>query len=81
MPRMTGVDCLRALKGQEKTRSIPIIMYTGAPHLEYEKQTLGLGADYFMTKANGFEDLCNDINQVLTSIGAKLKSSAGEMNM
>ena len=68
MPRMNGIDCLRALKGQEKTRSIPIIMYTTSGDREEEKVTLMLGADHYMKKTNSFADLCQELKAVLTLV-------------
>ena len=76
MPRMTGLDCLRALKDQEKTKSIPVIMYTMGAHPDIEEVTLTLGADHYMKKANSFSDLCNDLTKVLASLEEKITGSA-----
>ena len=37
MPGLNGVDCLRVLKGQENTKSIPVVMYTTSGDREEEK--------------------------------------------
>lgn len=68
MPRMTGIECLRALKGQEKTRSIPIIMYTTSGDARDRNITAMLGADHFMRKPNSFDDLCLELKGVLTLV-------------
>jgi CheY-like chemotaxis protein len=73
MPRMTGVDCLRALKGREKTRSIPVVMYTTSGDAEDKNVTLMLGADHFMTKPNSFDDLCIELKRVLNLIENKYR--------
>lgn len=57
MPGMTGLDCLRALKSQEKTRSIPVVMYTTSRDADDKNVAYRLGANYFITKPNSFDDL------------------------
>lgn len=73
MPRMSGPDCLRALKDHEKTRSIPVVMYTTQGHPDEEEITLTLGADYYVKKANAFEDMCRDLVDILALIENKMK--------
>lgn len=68
MPRKTGVQCLRALKANVKTRSIPVIMYTMSGDLEDEKVALLSGADHYMKKTAGFEHLCREVKRLLTIV-------------
>lgn len=75
MPRMTGLDCLRALKSQERTRSIPVIMYTTSGDREHEKVVLMLGADYYLQKVTSFDFLCNELKRLLALVENKIKRS------
>lgn len=74
MPRKTGVQCLRALKADVKTRSIPVIMYTMSANLEEEKVALLLGADHYMKKTASFEHLCMEVKRLLTMVENQTKS-------
>lgn len=68
MPRKTGVQCLRALKADVKTRSIPVVMYTTSGDREEEKVALLLGADHYMKKTVNFEQLCTEIKRLLAMV-------------
>jgi CheY-like chemotaxis protein len=72
MPRVTGVQCLRALKANEKTRMIPVIMYTTSGDREEEKVALLLGADHYMKKTTSFNQLCSEIKRLLTIVETQI---------
>lgn len=73
MPRMAGIECLRALKRQAKTKSIPVIMYTTSGDREDEKVTLLLGADYYLQKTTNFNFLCSELKRLLTLVENKIR--------
>jgi CheY-like chemotaxis protein len=73
MPRMNGVECLKKIKANSKTRSIPIIMYTTSGDREQEKTVLLLGADHYMRKTTSFSTLCSELDRLLLLIAKKLK--------
>ena len=50
MPKMDGLDVCRRLKGNEKTRLIPIVMLTGRDYVEDKIEGLITGADDYITK-------------------------------
>ena len=78
MPRKTGVQCLRALKANNKTRSIPVIMYTTSGDREEEKVALLLGADHYMKKTVSFDHLCSEIQRLLGMVENQ-KKNPGEL--
>ena len=78
MPRKTGLQCLRALKADGKTRSIPIIMYTTSGDREEEKVALLLGADHYMKKTASFDQLCDEIQRLLAMVENQ-KKNPGEL--
>jgi two-component system, cell cycle response regulator DivK len=50
MPRMDGIQAIGELKGQRRTRHIPIILLTGFPERAINEGGLEAGADVFLTK-------------------------------
>ena len=56
MPIMDGFDLLKAIKGNDKTSSIPIIITTGAGNMETKEQIIRMGADDFVAKPFSEED-------------------------
>lgn len=78
MPRMTGVQCLRALKADARLRTIPVIMYTTSGDREEEKVALLLGADHYMKKTANFRELCAEIQRLLSMV-ERQKSQPGQL--
>ena len=68
MPRMNGVQCLKELKGMDRTSSIPVIMYTTSGNRSHEEHILKLGADYYMRKTNSFHELCSELKRLLSTV-------------
>jgi type IV pilus assembly protein PilB len=50
MPRMTGIELLKRLRGDLSTCQIPVVVLTVEGSVETEVQALGLGADDYLTK-------------------------------
>lgn len=65
MPKLNGLDCLRALKSNKRTQRIPVIIYTTSVDREHEKVALMLGADHCVKKMTNFTDLCAEVNRLL----------------
>lgn len=57
LPGMDGCQVLSSLKGNPRTRAIPVIMLTAIPSYETESACLRLGASNVLTKPCSFEDL------------------------
>lgn len=57
MPRMTGIDLIRALKSDESTRSIPVAVITSSDLPNDREDALNAGACAFLPKPIGFEAL------------------------
>jgi CheY-like chemotaxis protein len=71
MPRMNGLECLKQLKANSQWESIPTVMYTTSGDREQEKSVLAFGADYYMRKANGFEQLCTELDRLIVLINSR----------
>ena len=63
LPGMGGSQVLSNLKGNPRTRAIPVIMLTSIP--SYETECLRLGASNVLTKPCDFEDLATHIRVAL----------------
>ncbi|NIG57463.1 response regulator [Chitinophaga sp. Cy-1792] len=65
MPLMNGKECLTALKKIAHLKLTRIIMLTTSALKEDFRDSMDLGAQFFMTKPNSFTDLCENIKKVL----------------
>jgi DNA-binding response OmpR family regulator len=52
MPKLTGLEVLRALKGDPATRAIPVLILSNSSREQDVQEVLGLGADDYLVKAN-----------------------------
>ena len=65
MPRMSGLDVLRALKADPATATIPVIMVTAKTTDDDVLHGYQQGADYYITKPFTADQLLYGINLVL----------------
>jgi putative two-component system response regulator len=57
MPRMSGLEACRALKADERTRFVPVVLITALSAREDRIQGIAAGADDFLAKPVDFEEL------------------------
>ncbi|MBN9430453.1 MAG: response regulator, partial [Burkholderiales bacterium] len=50
MPRMNGVELVRALRARAETRDVPVIMITSRSSDKHRQLALEAGVDVFLTK-------------------------------
>ncbi len=65
MPRKTGFDCLMEIKGSDKLRNIPVIIFSTSYNPEIASSLYKNGANYYIRKPSGFPALKKVIHQVL----------------
>ena len=65
MPRMNGYEVLRVLKGDEKTRFIPVIMLTGLGEVENKVQGFDVGAEDYITKPFSLREVAARVRSLL----------------
>jgi putative two-component system response regulator len=65
MPRKSGFDLLAALKENEDTRDIPVIILTGNAENDLKRRGLDLGADDLLNKPVNMEDLTARVRSAL----------------
>lgn len=64
MPRMDGRDALRAIKNDEKLRSIPVIVFTTSKAEEDIVRSYNLGVNCFITKPVTYTGLVKVVTQL-----------------
>ncbi len=65
MPRMDGESFCRALRGDERLRSVPVIMLTVKQTTEEEIEALHFGVDDFLVKPFQADELLARVRAVL----------------
>lgn len=75
MPGMTGWQCLESLKKDERTKNIPIIMYSTSSALLDGKKAILRGAIGFYEKPSRFEWLKEFLEMVSVSSPGNLRST------
>ena len=68
MPEAKGTDICRTLKNEFKTQDIPIVIFSSLGDEELGKLAAQVGADGFLSKANGLEALGEKIDELVESI-------------
>jgi two-component system phosphate regulon response regulator PhoB len=69
MPKMSGIELVRALKGSPDTRSIPVILLSAKAQGADVRHGLEAGADDYVTKPFEPLDLIDRVNAVLLRNG------------
>ena len=71
LPGMTGWDAIIELKGDERTRHIPVLMLTGHVLKESQERAAEAGADGFIPKPCLPDELSREIRHALKSRGSR----------
>ena len=66
MPEATGTDICRTLKNEYGTQDIPIVLFSSLPDEELSKLAEQVGADGFLSKANGLEAMGEKIDELVS---------------
>ncbi len=65
MPILDGMAALSALKQEEKTRDIPVVIITGRAGNSTVVRGHALGADFFLEKPFGVEEVLSILSRLL----------------
>ena len=68
MPDAKGTDICRTLKNEYGTQDIPIVLFSSLNDEELGKLAEQVGADGFLSKANGLEALGEKVDELVSSI-------------
>jgi DNA-binding response OmpR family regulator len=50
MPRLSGLDVLARMRGDERWKGVPVIVLTAAGQEQHQRRSIELGANEFLTK-------------------------------
>ena len=64
MPRMDGLQVLERLKGDERTRTIPVVMLTSSREEKDLVESYKLGVNSYIVKPVDFEQFADTVSQV-----------------
>lgn len=64
MPRLNGLDVVRELKSDERTRPIPVVVMTSSNQSRDVAESYRLGVNGYVTKPIHFMDLADAISQI-----------------
>ena len=65
MPMGGGIKAFENLKDNTNTENIPVIFITAFPTVEIKKQVTDMGANGFISKPFGSEELLNKIRSII----------------
>ncbi|MEI8293583.1 MAG: response regulator [bacterium] len=77
LPGMTGLEVCRALKGDNETASIPVLMLTARSEVKDRVKGLELGADDYVTKPFSPKEVVLRVQGLLR----RLRTAAEEVNL
>jgi DNA-binding response OmpR family regulator len=66
MPKASGLEVLRALRADEETASIPVLMLTARASASDIEQGLAAGADDYIAKPFSPQELASRVQSILT---------------
>jgi two-component system, response regulator len=64
LPKMSGLEVLQALKGDERTRSIPVVIVTSSKEDPDIKAAYALGANSYVVKPVDFEAFADAVSKL-----------------
>ena len=76
MPGMDGFTVCEKLRNEAATAELPIIMLSGKAHQEAIQEGLQAGANRYLVKPTGLDELTRNINEVLGETAVKKKIEA-----
>ncbi|MBX7116942.1 MAG: response regulator [Myxococcaceae bacterium] len=68
MPEAKGTDICRTLKNEYNTQSIPIVLFSSLSEEELAKLAEQVGADGYLSKAQGLDALGEKVDELVESI-------------
>jgi CheY-like chemotaxis protein len=66
-PKMMGVEVLEQLRGDEKTKDIPVIVLTNSEDTQDIQRVMDLGATTYLVKSN--YELQDVVKRIKTTLG------------
>ena len=68
MPTLKGTDLCRVIKQAYATQDLPVVLYSGLEDEDLKKMAEQVGADGYLSKRHGLEQLAAKVNELFESI-------------
>lgn len=65
MPFINGKECLKHIKNIRQLQDVPVIIYSTTRSLQEKDEALQLGASFFLTKPDTFDELVSSLKEIL----------------
>lgn len=65
MPRLSGKECLAAIRQMPNLNNVAVIIYSTSSHIKDIEETKDLGANYFLSKTADLDRLSTILSDVL----------------
>ena len=68
MPKKNGKECLKEIRANAKTQTIPVIIYTTSLSKKDIDETFDKGASFFIRKPNSFRELTDLLQKSIAAV-------------
>lgn len=76
MPKLHGIDTLKAIKSHKRFDAIKIVIYSTSSAENDVYETFVLGANTYLVKPNSYQELKDSLTKALSTIGDTTKMDA-----
>jgi two-component system, response regulator len=66
LPKVNGLEVLRRIRGDNRTRAIPVVVFTSSTEEQDILDSYRLGANSYIRKPVDYSQFCEDMKQVMT---------------
>jgi two-component system, response regulator len=66
LPKVNGLEVLRRIRSDAKTRAIPVVVFTSSTEEQDIQDSYNLGANSYIRKPVDYNQFCADMKQVMT---------------
>ena len=67
MPYLNGLQVLKMLKGNDRYKNIPAVIYSSSINEQYKEEVLESGAAAYLTKGSSIRQIENDVREMLNT--------------
>jgi two-component system response regulator len=68
MPKVSGIELLKKLKADERTKEIPVVIFTSSHEDPHLKESYRLGVNSYVLKPIDFDQFKQSINKSITGL-------------
>jgi len=65
LPKINGLEVLRRIRGDARTRIIPVVVFTSSTEVQDILTAYNLGANSYVRKSVDYNHYCDDLKQIM----------------